>query len=380
MKRREFLRAAGAGACGALGCMLASGDLRPVGLHAAEDAAGQDQYYREAMYYERLPDQRIRCLVCPRKCVVGDTGRGYCRVRENVGGKYSTVVYGRVCTYHVDPIEKKPLFHFLPGTSAFSLATVGCNLECKFCQNWEISQEKPENVPATGMPPAKVVESAVRLKAPTIAYTYTEPTVYYEFMLDTAREGRERRLRNVMISAGYINPDPLVGLTRAMDAIKIDLKGFTPDFYAKTCNATLPPVLDSIVTVKKAGTWIEIVHLVIPTLNDSDKETDAMCRWLHENVGDEVPLHFTRFYPTYKLANLPPTSVAAVERAREIGLARGLKYVYVGNVPAKHPGESTYCPKCGKIVIERAGYTILSNRLRYGKCPECNASVAGVWS
>ncbi|HVP58502.1 MAG TPA: AmmeMemoRadiSam system radical SAM enzyme [bacterium] len=380
MNRREFLRAAGVGACGVAGCMLASGGGRPGVLYGAETDADHKQFYKEAMFYEKLPDKRTGCVLCPRKCVVEDGGRGYCRARENVGGKYYTIVYGRVCTYHVDPIEKKPLFHFLPGTSAFSLATVGCNLECKFCQNWEISQERPENLPATDMPPAKVVENTLQLKMPTIAYTYTEPTTFYEYMLDTARLGRQQNLKSVMISAGYINPDPLAGLAPALDAIKIDLKGFTPDFYANVCGVTLRPVLDTIAMVKKSGTWLEVVHLVVPTLSDNEKEIDAMCKWMHDNVGDEVPLHFTRFYPMYKLANLPPTPVSSVERAREIALARGLKYVYVGNVPAQHPGESTYCPKCGKMVIERAGYTILSNRIHSGKCQYCHTPIAGVWS
>jgi pyruvate formate lyase activating enzyme len=363
-----------------MGGGLVSGPLTPGRLLAQGSATGQNEFYKEAMFYEKLPDERIRCLVCPRQCVIDDIERGYCGVRENLKGTYYTVVYGRVCTYHVDPIEKKPLFHFLPGTMAFSLATVGCNMECKFCQNWEISQERPENVDASNMPPEKAVEATRRLAAPTIAYTYTEPTVYYEYMLDTARQGRAVRLRNVMISAGYINRDPLLLLAREMDAIKIDLKAFTQDFYSKICNSTLKPVLDSIVTVKRAGTWVEIVYLVIPTLNDNEREIDTMCKWLSDNVGNQVPLHFTRFYPTFRLTNLPPTPVSSVERAREIALARGLKFVYVGNVPTGHPGESTYCPQCGQNVIKRAGYTLLSMHLDNGKCSKCGTTIPGVWT
>jgi len=385
--RRQFIADLGAVSIGlplAAGLSLSGG---PVGqliagnaLASGEEGAASRPFYREAKYYEKLAEGRVRCLICPRKCVVGDGERGYCDVRENVGGKYYTVVYGRVCTYNVDPIEKKPFFHFLPGSTAFSLATVGCNLDCKFCQNWEISQEKPENIPATDMPPAKVVEAAERQKAPVVAYTYTEPTVYYEFMLDTARASRARGLRNVMVSGGYINVEPLLALAREMDAIKIDLKGFTPKFYADTCNGTLPPVLDAIAAVRKAGTWLEIVCLLIPTLNDGEREIDAMAKWLVGNVGADVPVHFTRFYPTYKLANLPPTPVATVERARQIAMARGLKYVYVGNVPARNPGESTYCGKCGDEAIERAGFTVLANRLHEGRCLRCNAPIPGVWS
>jgi pyruvate formate lyase activating enzyme len=340
----------------------------------------EKEFYREARFYEKLADERIRCLICPRRCVVDDVERGYCGVRENVGGTYHTIVYGRVCTYHVDPVEKKPLFHFLPGTTAFSLATVGCNMECKFCQNWEISQERPENVDAADIPPDRVVEAARQAGAPTVAYTYTEPTVYYEFMLDTATAGRALGLKNVMISSGFINHDPLVALTDVMDAIKIDLKAFTPEFYTKTCNASLKPVLDSIVTVRESRAWLEIVYLVIPTLNDSERDIDLAAKWLLDNVGSEVPLHFTRFSPTFRLANLPPTTVASVEHARDIARARGLKYVYVGNVPAGHPGESTYCPKCGAVVVGRAGYMIVSRSLNDGKCAKCGAVIRGVWS
>jgi len=374
MRRRDFLRTLGVG-CGAVGGTVLSGGLLP-----GRAFAQQSEFDKEALFYEKLPDERVRCLICPRKCVVDDVERGYCGVRENQGGKYYTIVYGRVCTYHVDPIEKKPLFHFLPGTTAYSLATVGCNMECKFCQNWEISQERPENVPAMNIPPEKVVEAALWNKAPTIAYTYTEPTVYFEYMVDTARQGRARKLKSVAISAGYINSEPLIVLAREVDAIKVDLKAFTQDFYAKTCNSTLKPVLDSIVTIKKSGTWLEIVYLVIPTLNDSEREIDTMCKWLSDHVGSEVPIHFTRFHPTFRLTNLPPTPVSTVERAREVALARGLKFVYVGNVPSGHPGESTYCPKCGETAIRRAGYTILGNYLRQGKCPKCSTPVPGVWS
>jgi pyruvate formate lyase activating enzyme len=342
---------------------------------------GADKTFRkEAMFYEKRPDGTVQCQICPRQCVVGDLGRGYCRVRENVKGAYYSIVYGRVCAYHVDPIEKKPLFHFLPGTTAFSLATVGCNLECKFCQNWEISQEKPENVQASSLSPDDVAAGGLALKSRTIAFTYTEPTVWYEYVLDTARRARSLGLRSVMISAGYMRRDPMLVLAKELDAIKVDLKSFSQDFYDKICNADLKPVLDTIVTVKGSGTWLEIVNLLIPTLNDADKDVDSMSKWVIENLGADVPIHFTRFYPTYKLTNVPPTSVAAVERARQIALGRGLKYVYVGNVPSGHPGESTYCPSCGQVVVERAGYTILAQNLTAGKCSKCGTAIPGVWA
>lgn len=374
ISRRDFVKALCLG-CGALGGAAASGALLP-----ARILAGAEDFRKEAMFYEKMPDGMTRCLVCPRQCVVGDSGRGHCGVRENSAGTYYTIVYERVCTYHVDPIEKKPLFHFLPGTTAFSLATVGCNLDCKFCQNWEISQESPENVDASKISPDDVAAATSSSKSPTIAYTYTEPTVYFEFMLDTARRGHAARLKSVVISNGYINRDPLRLLTKEVDAIKIDFKSYSQDFYAKVCGGNLKPVLDSIVTVKASGTWLELVYLVIPTLNDNEKDIDAMSRWLLANVGAEVPVHFTRFYPTYKLKNIPPTPVATVERARQIAMARGLTYVYVGNVPSGHAGESTYCPGCGDVVIKRAGYTIQANNLRDGKCSKCGRAIPGVWS
>jgi pyruvate formate lyase activating enzyme len=358
------------GACGALGAGLV-----PVGA-----AAGDTAFQKEAMYYEKLPGNNIRCMICPRKCVVGDSQRGYCGVRENIGGKYYTIVYARVCAYHIDPIEKKPLFHFLPGTSAFSIATAGCNMECKFCQNWEISQADPENVEAVDLPPQKVAQAAQRFGSPTIAYTYTEPIVYYEYVSDTVREGHKLGLRSVCISAGYINQEPLLALAGELDAIKIDLKSYSDEFYRETCSTSLQPVLDTLVSVKKTGTWLEIVNLIIPTLNDSEKNIDGLCRWVVDSLGDDVPIHFTRFYPTYKLRNLPPTPLSSVVQARQIALARGVKFPYVGNVPAGHPGESTYCPNCGRVVIKRAGYTILSFDLKDGKCPDCGATLPGIWS
>ncbi len=369
MKRRDFLKVTGLCACGTFAIPART---------TAQDP--NSAFTKEAMFYEKLPDERIRCLVCPRECVVDDCERGYCGVRENFGGTYYTIVYGRVCAYHIDPIEKKPLFHFLPGTTAFSIATAGCNMECKFCQNWEISQERPENIDAIDLKPGLVVSAARRSGCPTIAYTYTEPIVFYEYALDCARLGHDSGVRSVFITAGFIRKQPLIELAKHMDAIKIDLKAYTQDFYRKICSSELKPVLDAIVTVRNTDTWLEIVYLVIPTLNDKDKEIDEMCKWMLEYVGNDVPLHFTRFYPTYRLRNLPPTPLSAVEKAREIALSRGLKYVYVGNVPAGNPGESTYCPVCGNKVIERAGYRILRFELEKGRCPKCKTAIPGVWS
>jgi pyruvate formate lyase activating enzyme len=374
MGRRAFLGRLGLGACA-----LAGGQIVP-GVLLADDKFLSSPYVKEALFYDRLEDGLVKCRICPRECVVSPGNRGYCRVRENHDGSYYSLVHGRVCAYHVDPIEKKPLFHFLPGTTAFSIATVGCNLACKFCQNWEISQETPENVSATNLPPESVASAARKYDSPTIAYTYTDPNVFYEFVLDCARAGHDEGLRSVVISAGYLNRAPLVELIPNLDAIKIDLKGFTEEFYCDVCGASLKPVLETLSTIKEKGLWLEIVNLMIPTLNDDEKDVDAMCKWIVENLGTDVPVHFTRFYPKYKLNNLPPTPVSTVERAREIALARGIKFPYVGNVPTGNPGESTYCPGCGEVVIKRAGYAILSNNLKDGKCGRCGAEVPGVWS
>ena len=372
--RRQFLGRFSMGACA-----LAGAGMLPASALAGDEFL-DSPYVKEALYYEKLEDNYIRCHLCPRECVVGPGQRGYCRVRENHEGSYYTIVHGRVCAYHVDPIEKKPLFHFLPGTTAFSIATVGCNLACKFCQNWEISQEVPEKVNATNITPGGVARAAKRFASPTIAYTYTEPNVFHEFVLDCADRGHGEGLKSVVISAGYINRKPLLNMIGRLDGIKIDLKSFEDDFYKDVCAGRLKPVLDTITTIREQGLWLEIVNLMIPTLNDDEKELDNMCKWIVENLGDDVPIHFTRFYPQYKLKNLPPTPVSMVERAREIAMARGLKFAYTGNVPTGHPGESTYCPSCGEVVIKRAGFSVLSVNLKQGKCGKCGTEIPGVWS
>jgi pyruvate formate lyase activating enzyme len=367
--RRSFLQRASLGTCGVLTAGIG-------GALGSEPG----RFAREARYYEKLPGGRVRCMLCPRNCVVGEGERGYCRVRRNLEGTYYTLVYGRVCAYHIDPIGKKPFFHFLPGTDALSLATVGCNMACKFCQNWEISQEKPENVHAYAMYPENIVTAAVEHHTPTIAYTYTEPTVYFELMHDTAEEARRRGIASVMVSAGYTNREPLIALTEVLDGIKVDLKAFNDSFYRDVCGSRLQPVLDTIKRVRESGTWLEIVNLIIPTLNDDPEDVGRLCRWVRESLGDDVPVHFTRFYPTYKLKNLPPTTVSAVEQARRIAMDEGLKFAYVGNVPAGHPGESTYCPRCGEVVVGRSGYRLLSLHLEDGRCDRCGEAIPGVWS
>jgi len=282
--------------------------------------------------YKKLENLRIQCEICPRKCSVADLERGYCGNKENRDGKYYTLVYSRPCAVHVDPIEKKPLFHYLPGTPALSIATAGCNIECKFCQNWQISQFRPEQVENYNLSPQEIVRQAKEYRTPTIAYTYSEPVVFYTYMYDTAKLAKKEGIGSVMISNGYIAEEPLVELCKQLSAVKVDLKAFTEKFYKEICSGELKPVLQGLETLKKIGIWYEIVVLIVPTLNDSEKEIREMSMWIKDHLGSEAPVHFSRFYPMYKIKNLPRTPVKSVEKARKIAMEVGLKYVYLGNV------------------------------------------------
>jgi pyruvate formate lyase activating enzyme len=373
VNRRGFLR-------GAAGAGLAIGaGLPALGRRLAAAGAGPNLSHVEARYYVRLPDREIECKLCPRLCRLGDKERGYCGVRENDGGRYYTLVYGKVCSLNVDPIEKKPFFHVLPGTTALSLATAGCNVNCKFCQNWEIAQVRPEQVEAYDLAPEAAAARATGSGCPSIAYTYTEPTVFYEYMYDTAVRAKGRGLRNVVVTSGHINPEPLADLLAVVDAVKVDLKGFSAKFYAEYVRGELKPVLETIRAVAKSKAWLEIVTLIIPTLNDGMDEIREMCRWIRNETGDSVPVHFTRFQPMYLVKNLPPTPVSTLEAARRVALEEGLRFVYVGNVPG-HEGENTYCPGCGQTVIARTGYTIETVRLKKGKCAACGTTIPGIWT
>jgi pyruvate formate lyase activating enzyme len=278
----------------------------------------------------------------------------------------------------VDPIEKKPFYHFLPTAAAYSLATAGCNLRCLYCQNWSISQVPPEETESEDLPPEAVVRSTLEAKAPIIAYTYSEPTAFYEYMLATARLARQAGLYNAVISAGFINPEPLRELCGAVDAIKVDLKGYDEEFYRKVCSAELGPVLTAIRTIHEMGVHLEIVNLVVPTLNDNLEQLAALSRWVAAEISPDVPLHFSRFYPEYKLTNLPPTPVETLEQARQIALEKGMRFVYIGNVPG-HAGDNTYCPACGRPIIVRQGFAVVEYHLRGGKCAYCGAAIPGVW-
>lgn len=413
ISRREFLRGAALAACGLGiaglgGCTGLPGLVPGTGSVAGgtPPAGPPGPWSVEARYYTSFASEgslncaachetpedslpvaychiphtgtHVRCNLCPHGCIIADGKRGICRVRENRGGRLYSVVYGNPCAVHTDPIEKKPFYHFLPTARAFSLATAGCSLRCLYCQNWSISQVPPEETENADMPPETVVRLAQQAGAPVIAYTYSEPTVFYEYMLATARLGRQAGLRSVVVSAGFINEEPLIELCGAVDAIKIDLKGYDEGFYREVCGGGLEPVLRAIRTIQGAGVHLEIVNLVVPTLNDDLEQLRALSRWIARKVSPDVPLHFSRFFPQYKLTDLPPTPVETVERAREIALEEGMRFVYVGNVPG-HPGDNTYCPACHRPIIVREGFTVVEYHLRDGACAYCGATIPGVW-
>lgn len=334
---------------------------------------------KEAMFYAPMSDGVVRCNLCSHRCKIKEGKRGICAVRENDGGKLYSLVYGRIVAEHIDPIEKKPLFNFHPGSQAFSIGTVGCNFHCKHCQNSDISQYPHENrgeIIGQERTPEEVIAAAKIAGCNTIAYTYTEPTVFFEFAYDTALLAQEEGIKNVFVSNGYLSDEAARHIAPHLDAINVDLKGFSNKFYKTMCGARLKPVLQTIELMKKLGVWMEITTLVIPGLNDGEQELRDIARFI-ENVGPDIPWHVTQFYPAYKLLDASPTPVAVLRRARAIGTEAGLRYVYEGDVSGEG-GKSTYCYACGALLIERHGFQLLQNRVQEGKCPACGTTVDGV--
>lgn len=333
---------------------------------------------KEAMFYEREEDNRVRCRLCRFNCLISDGGHGICAVRENRGGTLFSLVYGKLCAEHVDPIEKKPFFHVMPGSSSYSIATVGCNFHCRHCQNYTISQHRPD-APVTGTPrtPLEIVQRALDTRCSSISYTYTEPTIFFEFAYDTARLARKAGLRNLFVTNGYIGKEALATIAPVLDAANIDLKGFSEEFYRDIVHAKLSEVLDSIIEYRKQGIWIEITTLIIPGLNDSDAELQGLAAFIVTNLGVDTPWHVTGFYPTYKLTDRPPTPIETLRRARDIGRAAGLHYVYEGNVPGEG-GENTSCPSCSALLINRYGFAIGTNKIQNGACPDCGVIIPGI--
>ena len=334
----------------------------------------------QARFWESLEDQKVHCHLCAHECQIDPGKRGICRVRENRDGTLYSLVYGRIISENIDPIEKKPLYHFLPGSLSYSIGTVGCNFGCLHCQNYEISQYPrlhEGRIIGEQRSPEDIVAAAIESQSASISYTYTEPTIFLEFAQDTARLARAQVLRNVFVSNGFMTETSAQALAEFIDADNVDLKSFRDDHYRKVCKARLQPVLDTIVRLKKLGVWVEITTLVIPGLNDSTEELTDIAQFI-KGVGVGVPWHVSAFYPVYKMLDRPRTPVATLLKAREIGLKAGLRYVYTGNIPGKG-GESTFCYACGGLLIDRLGFQIRRYNLKDGKCPKCQAEIDGVW-
>ncbi len=367
LSRRRFLTGCGMALAA---CAMAKGDP-PVPPGEPDP--------KEALFYDKMKGGAVRCRLCPRGCVIPNGRFGFCRVRQNRNGALRSLVYGHPVTLVADPIEKKPFFHVRPGSKAFSLATVGCNIACKFCQNYDISMASPSDAPIPFRSPAEIAALAKAAGCGAVAFTYTEPIVFYEYMADCARAARDLGLGSVMVSNGFIEEAPLKALLPLLTAVKIDLKSFSESFYKEVCAGRLQPVLDTLKQLHEGGTWTEVVTLLIPGLNDSPDEIKRLAAWLAANTGPTVPLHFSRFHPAYRMRNLPPTPYDTLRTARELALKEGCRFVYIGNAPGLG-GEDTACPACGELVVKRRGYSIEANRLKNGVCPACGKPVPGVWS
>ena len=336
---------------------------------------------KEAYLYEKLDNNRVQCNLCAFRCKLSDGYKGICEVRENKGGTLYTLVYPKTVAKAVDPIEKKPLFHFLPGTKSFSIATVGCNFNCLYCQNHEISQYTREYGKVVGedYPPEKVVEDAIATGCKSIAYTYTEPTIFFEYAIDTARIAKERDLKNIFVTNGYMTKEAIDMMSGLIDAVNVDLKSFSDAYYLQICGrARLKPVLEAIEYMKENGIWVELTTLIIPEVNDDPAEIMKIAEFIY-SLDPAIPWHISRFHPAYKFDNVPSTPIQVIKNFRQIGLSMGLKYVYTGNIPGDD-GEHTYCPKCGELLIARYGFEIMANTIKDGKCPKCGEKIDIVWS
>jgi pyruvate formate lyase activating enzyme len=368
MDKRSFLKT---GFCGAACTMIS-----PKSIWAGSTSKPW-KWSREAMYQVETP-KGVQCQICPNECTLKEGELSVCHNRRVYDGKLHTIAYGNPCAVHLDPIEKKPLYHFHPQTKAFSIATAGCNLACLNCQNWTISQSSPEETQNYDMMPDLVVKQALDNHCKSIAYTYSEPITWYEYVLDTGRIAHDKGIMNVLVSAGYIHREPLLNLCPVIDAANIDLKSMDDSIYLKLNAGKLEPVLNTLKTLRDEGVWLEITNLVIPSWTDNMEMIRRMCGWLAANGFTLTPLHFSRFHPQYKLQRLPATPVNTLEAAKEIARSEGLKYIYIGNVPGSNDA-NTICPGCGTIVVERSGFKMTSMKINNGTCSQCNEPIPGHW-
>ncbi len=351
-------------------------------LTSPQGVAGENgmTFERETMFYEKLDDGSVQCMICFRSCVIPEGGIGFCRNRKNRDGVLYNVVYGRPAAIQVDPIEKEPLHHFHPGTSIFCVGTAGCNFRCKFCHNWRLSQRSVDEMTTIlyDLSPEDLVGKALSQNMTAISFTYNEPTSFYEYAYDVARLAQERGLRVIVHTNGSMKPDPLRTLLEYVDAVTVDLKAFEQEFYGTFCEAELAPVLETLQIIREEGVWLEIVNLIVPEQNDDPETIRAMCRWIRDTLGAHTPLHFNRFFPAYRLTSLSPTPIETLEMAHAIALEEGLQYVFIGNAPGL-PQNSSYCHECGATLIERHHHSIGDIRVEDGKCPDCNTPIPGVW-
>ena len=369
MNKRDFLKH-GLAATGAMA-------FSPLLGFSASTGEKLWKWSKEGMYWITTP-RGPKCMICPNECVIKEGETGVCHNRTNYQGRIYSMAYGNPCAMNIDPIEKKPLNHFLPGSKAFSIGTAGCNLACMNCQNWTISQVSPKETRNYDLMPDKLVEQAIASKCQSIAYTYSEPISFYEYTLDSAKLARQAGVKNVLVTAGYIHDEPLLNWCKYIDAARVDLKSFSNDIYMKLSAGALQPVLDTLKTFKEMGVWLEIINLVVPSWTDNLDMIKKMCNWLAENGLSDSPLHFDRFHPDYKLTQLSATPIGVLTQARDIALAAGIKYVYIGNVPGLD-AQNTNCPKCKGIVVERRGFTVVQNNLVKGACKKCGEKIPGVW-
>ena len=388
MTRKEFLKSVGMASaslflCGSQGHAFWPGkDTKGKSVKGSifkGDAPAKPWKWSIEAFHYTSSGRQVQCQVCPNRCTLSPGDRSICRSKVNIGGKLYSLAYGNPCSVNVDPIEKKPLNHFYPGTSILSIATTGCNFRCLNCQNWQISQKKPEEVRHTELFPADVVKTAKGEKTPSIAFTYSEAITYYEYTHDTAKLAREAGLKNVLVSNGYINRGPLLQLAKYIDRANINLKSFDNSLYLSLNGGTLQPVLETFKILHQEEVWFEMTTLVVPTYVDDFEMIKRMCAWILEELGPDYPLHFLRFFPQYKLTRLPPTPIETLERFRDLALKEGIHYVYLGNVPG-HKGCHTYCHHCGQTLIERNGYILNQFNLDNGRCKFCNTSIPGRWT